>query len=179
MLGRRGTKQRLEGNRTISIHARCQRYKQMQNGNLSNIVQPRVLLVFEGALGHISDDLINEFNKLASNGAWFDAWKTWHINELMAAKIWDVIKRQFIQVEIVTFAIPEDAGDEARLGLQSFLDFHNLPISGVHIMSPKRLARELAYMPDVAMVYDANPDTWAMFGRKGYALTNVNDFCRF
>lgn len=151
----------------------------MQNGNLSNVVQPRVLLVFEGALGYISEDLVKEFNRIASEGDWFGAWRTWHVNELMAAKIWHVVRTQFIQVEVVTFAIPEDAGDEARLGLQEFFDFHNLPISGVHIMSPKRLARELAYMPNIACVYDANPDTWAMFGRKGRALTNVNDFCRF
>lgn len=149
----------------------------MLKGNLSNVVQPRVLLVFEGALGHISGSDVKEFNRLASAGDWFDAWSLWDINEGMAGKIWQVTQKLFIQVSLVSFVAPEDG--EASYGLQELMDKHGLPISEVISWSPKRLARELAYMPDVACVYDANPESWAMFGRKGRALTNINDFCRF
>lgn len=145
-------------------------------GNLSNVVQPRVLLVFEGALGHISGEDVKEFNLLASEGAWGEAWDLWTINEGMAGMIWQVAQKQFIQTSVVTFV---NDSERAGLGLQETLDSHGLPISEVIATTPKRLARELAYMPDVACVYDANPESWAMFGRKGRALQNVNDYCRF
>jgi hypothetical protein len=151
----------------------------MDKGNLSNTVQARALLVFEGALGHISGDAVEEFNALASRDAWNDAWACWSLNTLMAAKIWDVVRRQFIGVEIVTFVVPPEHSKAGAEGLNTFIELHNLPVSAVHAWSPDKLARELAYMPDIAAVYDANPETWAMFGRKGRALTNVNDFCRF
>lgn len=151
----------------------------MKNGNLSNVVQPRVMLVFEGALGHISESDVEEFNVRASDGLWFEAWQMWKLNEMMAARIWHVVRTLFVQVDVATLFIPESNSHDAALGLQEFLELHNLPISNTHAWSPKRLARELAYMPDIAMVYDANPESWAMYGRKGRALQNVNDFCRF
>jgi hypothetical protein len=149
----------------------------MQKGNLSNQVQARALLVFEGALGHISGEDVKEFNALGSAGQWYEAWSLWTINEDMAGKIWQVVKNQFVQISLVSFVAPEDG--DASYGLQQIMDEHHLPIAEVFSWSPKRLARELAYMPDVACVYDANPETWAMFGRKGQALQNINDFCRF
>ena len=151
----------------------------MLKNDISNVVQPRVLLVFEGALGHIDERDILEFNKLASYGLWAGAWGCWSVNDLMAAKLWDVTRRQFIQVEVVTFVVPPEHSEVAAEGLEEMLELHSLPVSAVHAWTPKKLARELAYMPDIAAVYDANPDTWAMFGRKGVALKNVNDFCRF
>lgn len=177
MLGRRGTKQRLEGNRTFNIAHGVTKGLTMLNGNLSNIVQPRVLLVFEGALGFISGSDVEEFNLRASDDRWHEAWKLWTLNQGMMGKIWHVVRNQNINVSLVTFIAPEDGN--ASYGLQQLMDDHHLPISEVLSISAKRLARELAYMPDVAMVYDANPESWAMFGRKGHALTNVNDFCRF
>lgn len=148
----------------------------MEKGNLSNVVQPRVLLVFEGALGHIAGSDTKEFNLMASEGAWRDAWDLWTINEGMAGKIWHVARNLFIQTTVVTFI---NDSDVAGLGLQDTLDTHGLPIAEVIATTPKRLARELAYMHDVAAIYDANPETWAMFGRKGRALQNINDYCRF
>jgi hypothetical protein len=148
----------------------------MDKNNLSNVVVPRVLLVFEGALGHIAGQDIDEFNYRASLGNWAEAWQMWTLNDGMAGKIWQVAKTQFIQTSVVTFIAEFE---EAGAGLTEYFDGHGLPISEVIATTPKKLARELAYMPDVACVYDANPDTWAMFGRKGQALTNVNDFCRF
>ena len=169
----------MEGSRKARIAHRSTKGIAVLKGDISNVVQPRVLLVFEGALGHINGRDIEEFNKLASYGLWAGAWGCWSINELMAAKLWDVTRRQFIQVEVVTFVAPPEYSEPAAEGLEEMLELHSLPVSAVHAWTPKKLARELAYMPDIAAVYDANPETWAMFGRKGAALTNVNDFCRF
>lgn len=148
----------------------------MLKGDISNAVQPRLLLVFEGALGHIEGDAVQEFNTLATRGKWREAWDLWTLHELMMGKIWNVTQKQFIQTSVVTFVHDSPL---AGAGLQAVLDSHGLPVSEVLAMTPQRLAREVAFMPDVARIYDANPESWAMYGRKGVALTNVNDYGRF
>lgn len=147
----------------------------MKNGDISNAVAPRLLLVFEGALGHIEEPDVPDFNALASHGKWTQAWDLWHINEGMAGMIWHVTRTQMIQVSVVTYIADSK---EAGLGLTACLDSHGLPISQVMATTPARIAREIAYMHDVAAIYDANPESWAMYGRRGRALTNVNDFGR-
>lgn len=148
----------------------------MRNGDLSNVVQPRVLLVFEGALGFISGDAVKEFNLLASEGMWGEAWDQWEMNELMARKIWDVVKRQNINVALVTYVSDNEV---AATGLQEWADEARLPISECIATTPAKFARELSYMPDVACVYDATAQTCVMLGSKGRLLKNVHDFCRF
>ena len=148
----------------------------MLKGDISNEVRPRVILVFEGALGHISGPAVKEFNERAAAGLWGTAWEQWSLHEMMCRKIWDVVKRLAIQVSVATLLVPEEFRDEAEAGLQTFLDAKGLPVSDVIALPAERLARELPFMPDVARVYDANPETWGMFGRKGVALRNVNDF---
>lgn len=148
----------------------------MQNGNLSNIVQARVLLVFEGALGFIDGSAVDEFNKLASRGMWKEAWDLWEINDLMARKIWDVTKRQSVNVALCTYISDDKL---AASGLQAWADEARLPIGECLAVKPQSFARELSYMADVACVYDASYNTVAMLGTKGRHLRNINDFCKF
>ena len=148
----------------------------MQNGNLSNIVQPRVLLVFEGALGFIDGEAVQEFNVLASRGMWAEAWNLWEMNDLMARKIWDVTKRQSVNVALITY-VSDNEG--AASGLQAWADEARLPIGECIAIKSAVLARELSFMPDVACVYDASAQTCAVLGSKGRLLRNVHDFCRF
>lgn len=148
----------------------------MQNGNLSNVVQPRVFLVFEGALGFIDGERLPEFNNAASRDDWLTAWNVWEINDLMARKIWDVTMRQSINVGLVTYVHDSKS---AASGLQAWADEARLPIGEVLAIKPESLARQLSYMPDVACVYDASYNTVAMLGTKGRHLRNINDFCHF
>lgn len=148
----------------------------MLKGNLSNVVQPRVLLVFEGALGFISGSAVEDFNLLASRGRWLEAWSLWEVNDLMARKIWDVTRRQNINVALCTY-ISDSEG--AASGLQAWADEARLPIGECIAMATEKFARELSYMADVACVYDATAQTAAMLGSKGRLLRDVHDFCRF
>lgn len=148
----------------------------MLKGDISNVVQPRVLLVFEGALGFIDGPAVSEFNDAASRGLWLDAWNLWEVNDLMARKIWDVTKRQGIGVSLVTWISNDEL---AASGLQAWADEHRLPIRECIAMEPSVFARELSYMPDVACVYDASAKTSRILGSKGRWLRNVHDFCRF
>lgn len=148
----------------------------MIKGNISNVVQPRVLLVFEGALGFISGDAVKEFNLLASEGMWGEAWDQWEVNDLMARKIWDVTQRQSVNVALVTYISDNEV---AAVGLQEWADEARLPIRECIATRTAEFARALSYMPDVACVYDASANTCSVLGSKGRLLRNVHDFCRF
>lgn len=142
----------------------------MKNGDLSNVVVPRLVLVFEGALGFLPADRMLEYNTLGSRGDWWRAARCWDLNELMMQKIWDVVFRQSFQLEVVTYAGP----DELAEALQVRFDEENLPISRTLASTPARMARRLAYAPDIAAVYDADRDNAFKYGGKGRLLTSVH-----
>lgn len=139
----------------------------MQNGNLSNVVTPKVLLVAEGTLLFIDGDRVDHANAYAAKGDWYEAWCQWEVNILLARKIWDVQMRQGIRVSLVTYI---DDSHECSRGLEELMDKLNLPVREVIATDPEKLARELAYMPDVVRVYDGNRETAGMYGRKGVYL---------
>jgi hypothetical protein len=146
----------------------------MKNGDISNIVQPRILLVFEGSLGFINTERMRIFNEYATHGDWFEAWSQFQLDTMMMRKLWDVVQRQHININVVTF-IGADEADAAREGLQELMDEHHLPVSDVIVTTAERLAREIAFMPDVARIYDGNADTAMMYGRRGTLLRHYDD----
>lgn len=139
----------------------------MLNGDLSSKVTPRVLLVFEGALGFIDGNRIRTFDEYASHGDWHEAWCQWEINKLLARKIWDVEFRQGIRFTLVTYIWDTE---ECAAGLEELMDDLNLPVQGVIATEPEKLSREIAYMPDVVRIYDGNRETSGMYGAKGVYL---------
>lgn len=147
----------------------------MRNGDLSSQVVPRLCLVLEGALGFLPRARVGRFNELGSRGQWDLAWAVWDLNDLMCRKVWDVTYRQSFQVEVVTYACPA----EGAQGLAERLDEEGLPVSRVLASTPARMARRLAYAPDIAAVYDANPEHALAYGSKGRHLSSVHEFGRF
>lgn len=142
----------------------------MQNGDLSSQVVPRLVLVFEGALGFLPESKLLAYNALGSQGDWWRAARCWDLHELMCRKIWDVVFRQSFQLEVVTYAGPDDFAD----ALQVRFDEENLPISRTLASTPARMARRLAYAPDIAAVYDADRANAFKYGGKGRLLTSVH-----
>lgn len=139
----------------------------MEHGNLSNVITPRVLLVFEGSLGFIEGTRMGAFDEHASNGDWLSAWRQWEVNKTLARRIWDIQTRQGTRISIVTYI---DDSEACALGLEDLMDDLNLPTQGVIATDPWKLSREIAYMPDVARIYDANRETAFMYGQKGVYL---------
>lgn len=146
----------------------------MLNGDLSNVVTPRLVLVFEGSLGFLPPDKVTEFNKLGSAGQWNQAVLCWDLHELMCRKIWDVTVRQSFQLEVVTYVGPPEFAES----LQERFDDEGLPISRTTASTPARMARRLSYAPDIAYVYDANRDHAFTYGAKGRYLSDVNQLGR-
>lgn len=147
----------------------------MEHGNLSNSVTPRVLLVFEGSLGFIDGQKMGAFDEHASKGDWLAAWRQWDINKVLARRIWDIQSRQGIRVSVVTYI---DDSEACALGLEDLMDSLNLPTQDVTATTAEKLSREIAYMPDVARIYDANRETAFMYGHKGVYLRDWMDVGR-
>lgn len=137
----------------------------MLNGDLSNQVSARILLVFEGALGFCTDE--KRFSKAASRGNWERAIGYWELNELMMRRILWLFHKKDVHTEVVTFL--EGFGDE----IAELLETHDLPVHRVWSTTPEHLGRQIAYMPDLACVYDPEPQRWLMYGGKGRFLTSA------
>lgn len=143
----------------------------MKHGDLSNEVVPRLLLVFEGALGVISASDRRAFDKDIKRQHWHAAAERWTIVEPMAMRIWYLARHLGHTLDVVTFAGPEPFGEELAYRLQ---EVEELPVNHVYATEERKLARKITYMPDVAKVYDPEPRRWLTWGSKGYHLTNPN-----
>lgn len=144
----------------------------MRHGDLSNEVVPRLVLVFEGALGFISLENRRKFDRDIRREHWDDAASRWEINPLMAAKIWDVTRRLSFTLDVVTFASESPAYEGA---LYRRLDIHEeLPIHGVIATTEVKFERRIAHTPDLARVYDPEAMRSMRWGGKGYHITDVN-----
>lgn len=151
----------------------------MIKGDISNAVVPCVLIVFEGALGFIDNDQVDEFNRLVASGDWKSAWECWEMSDMLMRKIWDVTIRQGLTVGIVTLIPPRKMCDDAAEALAEVLDDYRLPVNRVLARTPEEFARDIAYMPDVARVYDANQSTAGMWGSRGEYLRSVHRIGQF
>lgn len=136
----------------------------LQNGDLSNKVSPRVLLVFEGALGFCTDR--RKFDKAVQRGHWDRANACWEYNELLLRQILWLFHKKNVRTEVVTF-LPAEFADTLKLAF----DAMDLPIHRTWSTTPEWLGRQIAYMPDLACVYDPEPKRWLMYGGKGRLLT--------
>lgn len=139
----------------------------MKGGDISNDVTPRLLVVFEGLLG--TKDFPEEdkpkrrglFRK-KTEGENIDDWT---FNDKVVRAVWDMVWRHKYSVDVVTFL-----GEEFALALTDRFDEEGIPIGKVTATQPHFLARKLAYMPDVAAVYDADQSRRFTYGSKGYLV---------
>lgn len=136
----------------------------MQNGDISNEVSPRLVLVYEGLLGLLPTPRARAGEALArKTHQWKRAAKAYEINEPLARVIWDTVWRYRYSVDVITY-LGEDFAD----AVEARLDDEGLPVGRVWADSPQRLARRLALMPDVAAVYDN--ENHLIYGSKGRTL---------
>jgi hypothetical protein len=132
---------------------------------------PKIVLVFEGALGFIDRNDRRKFDRQIRRKRWHEAAELWVLHPLMMQKIWDVAKRLSLTLEVVTFAGPQEFGEALEYRLQ---DTEELPVHRVWATRPELLARKIAYMPDLAAIYDPDAARWLTWGGKGRIITDVN-----
>lgn len=145
----------------------------MKYGDLSNVVSPRIIIVFEGAVGSLPDGKTEEYDKAVKKNNWFRAARLFDLNELMLQKLLYLSRRKNINISLVTW-MPDDAAME----ISDMMHENSVPVRGCFSSTPAQLARMLPYNPDVACVYDPVPEHILMFGSKGEVLTDPNQVGR-
>jgi hypothetical protein len=136
----------------------------MKHNDLSNKVSPRILLVAE-------DALIFQRQKPKKKASPVDGWV---LHEMMVRQILWLFHKKDVNIEVVTYL-----GDEFGEALAEWLDDEGVPVAKVWSTTPGALARNIAYMPDLAAVYDANAERWLSYGSFGRYLERVQDFGDF
>lgn len=139
----------------------------MINGDLSNKVAPRLLLIFEGALGFCTDR--PKFDKAVKKKHFDEAVGYWERNEFCCRKILHLYHKRDVNFEVVTFL-----GEGFAAELTYWIGNLDLPIHRVWSTTPENLARNIAYMPDLACVYDPEPSRFMAYGAKGRYLSDIN-----
>jgi hypothetical protein len=145
-----------------------EREEQMERGNLSNVVMPRLLIVFEGAIGTLPGESVKAAEKLARKGKWGEVAGMYVLDKLIMAQMLRVVRNFGMNLDIVTWL-----GYDMAQEVERRMDEENIPVHGVFTSTPDMLARELAYMPDVAWVYDPDPSHVFTFGRRGVLLKSA------
>src|SRR6266481_4024610 len=59
----------------------------MKGGDLSNIVSPRLIVVFEGAVGVLPEGKVKDHGKAAKRNDWRKAVRYFELNEMMLGRI--------------------------------------------------------------------------------------------
>lgn len=145
----------------------------MQRGDLSNVSAPSIVIVFEEAIGRVPEELLMKFQKEIAKNRWYSAVDYYALNEPMLRKMMDLAWRQNINIRIVTWTHPD-----AVQAIQEIMDEENVPVREVFYTTPERLARELAYRPDIIKIYDPDPAHRFTYGGKGEILTDYNQLGR-
>ncbi len=146
----------------------------MEKGNLSNKVSPSLVVIFEGAIGILKEEDLDAFLKACAEENWAKAVDLFYLHELYLRKLNDLAWRANFNVEICTWM-----GDEMAFFIRERLDRENVIVASVWSSTPASLARQLAYLPRIACVYDPEPAHVFTFGSKGVVLTNPNQIGRF
>lgn len=136
----------------------------MEQGNISNEVSPRLLIVWENLLGLLPSKQhevkARAYLKIKRHKA---AVNTFVLNEELARRIWDITWRLKYSVDVITWIGPDFA-----TALSARIDREDLPIGHVTYEDSQQFARKLAYLQHVAAIYDPDPShrfTWGSRGR--------------
>lgn len=140
----------------------------MRGNDLGNTPVPRIVVVFENAVGFLPDELRERWRELSRARQWDDVARLFVLDQLMLRKITDLTYRFSVSVDIVTYCGPEAFAE----ALARLLDRENVPVRIVFASTPERMARRTSYEPDIAAVYDANREHALVYGRKGVILTS-------
>jgi hypothetical protein len=134
----------------------------MKNNDLSNKASPRILLVAENALVYQVD---KKGKRIRDN---------WALYTDMVKRILWLFHKKDVHIEVVTYL-----GDKFAEELADWLDDEMVPVSRVWSTSPGALARNIAYMPDLACVYDPDPERWLTYGSFGRFIDDINQLGDF
>jgi hypothetical protein len=139
----------------------------VKGNDLANEVVPRDVLVFEGLLGLIPDPKVARMEaKFRAKGKWVEAVSCFEINEMLARKVWDMVWRYSLEIDLLTYHPPGFATE-----LEKRVERENLPFRRVWSEEPNMLARRLSTLVDIRTIYDPFPDHQFLYGGKGRIIS--------
>lgn len=139
----------------------------MQGNDLSNIIVPRLVVVWENLVGLSPDKRTDaKISRALKRKRWQQAVDLFEVNDVLVRHIWDITMRQSYEFEAVTW-LPEQTVEP----IEAWLDRHDIPIRRVWNSTPGVLSRSLAYKPAVALVYTPDPEHRFTFGSKGRVIS--------
>jgi hypothetical protein len=141
----------------------------MKNGDLSNTVAPRIIVVYEGAVAYLPSEKVPEYEKALKKENWKVIAGLFSFNGPVLDRILYLTWKKNYNISIVTW-FPQAIVEH----IEAALDNLSIPVRSVFSSSPEDLARLLPYNPDVVCVYDPVPEHIFMFGSKGFVLTDPN-----
>lgn len=139
----------------------------MRGGDLDNSPVPRLVVVFENALGYLPDQRRGRWRELKTARDWDGLARLFDLDQMMLRKITDLTYRFSVSVDVVTYCGPEAFAE----ALARLLDRENVPVRIVFSSTPERMARRTSYEPDIIGIYDANEQHSMAYGPKGVYLT--------
>lgn len=142
----------------------------MRGNDLGNTPVPRLVIVFENAIGYLPDDRREEWRRLSRARQWDDVARLFVLDPMMLRKITDLTHRFSVSVDVVTYCGPESFAE----ALARLLDRENVPVRIVFSSTPERMSRATSYEPDIAAIYDGNEAHRLVYGRRGVYLTHHN-----
>jgi hypothetical protein len=145
----------------------------LKNGDLSNKVAPRIIVVFEGAVGKLPEKNVKEHEKLVSRKDWLRVPRLYDLDENILGRMMNLTWKHDINISLVTW-MPDDAA----IGISDLMDENSVPVRGCFSSAPVQLARLLPYNPDIVCVYDPVPEHILTFGSKGQVLTDASQIGR-
>lgn len=135
----------------------------MQDGDLANDLVPRLVLVFEHLVGIVPGPLMRvRWESWIRTKRWKRAVNELIVNEPLARQMWHLTWHLNYQLEVVTY-LHADATEH----VQQWIDDNDLPVHRVWYASPNKLARKIATMPDLAVIFDPDPAHQLTYGKKG------------
>jgi len=141
----------------------------MQFGDLSNEVASRIILVFEGLLGHLPAGKVADYEKYSEEGRWDSVISQFQLNDMVLNRVLYLTWKSNFNIHVVTW-FPE----EAAVVISDKLDALSIPVRSVFSSTPAKLAKMLVYSPDITCVYDPVPEHVLTFGSKGFVITDPN-----
>lgn len=143
----------------------------MKGNDLAGVSAPRILIVFEGVLGFITGEGEEAFHHYIDEMNWLAAARCWSLNDLALAKLTDLCVRMSVNVEVATYAGPQEFADALEFLL---CDQELVPIRRVIASTPQQTARRATFANDIISVYDPEPARSMAYGSKGRHLTSIH-----
>jgi hypothetical protein len=147
----------------------------MRYGDLSNVVAPKLLIVFEGGIASGPDSGLKEYEKALSKGDWRAAVRMFELREPVIQRILHLAFAKDFNISVVTWlGFNAEQGAAAADEIENIMAENSVPVRSCFRSTPDQLARMLPYNPDIRCVYDPDPSHILKFGSRGSVLTDPN-----